>query len=207
MVVYFVYIHNLPDKVYKNMDGNVYLPDLKYNKENETWAGFYGFTKDKKILKEFIEIHNKKYFTSKKKKITKDEYYNFKKNHIGYFITLNKYKAGKKKVYKLATTNDEHIHASENCEDIILNKLEGAYLKVAYFPHFDYRIFEEKYRDLLEKIYYGTLFDILSSDESKQDLADYNRSFGMTSDGNYKLYYEYNTFNVFITIYNSILQT
>ena len=68
MTVYFVYIHNLPNKIYKSMDGVAYLPtNLECNEENDMWTGFYGFTKNKKILNEFMEIHDKKYFITKKK--------------------------------------------------------------------------------------------------------------------------------------------
>ena len=63
------------------------------------------------------------------------------------------FRVSKNKTYKLATTNDEHMYSTENCEDIILNKMEEAYLNmVSDLKIFNHRFFEEKYRDLLEKI-------------------------------------------------------
>ena len=207
MNVYFVYIHNLPDNVYKDMDGSVLLPKLEYDEQNKLWMGFYGFTKNKKILNEFMEIHDKKYFIVKKKKLTKEEYFNYKKEKLGYLISLNKFRVSKNKTYKLATTNDEHMYSTENCEDIILNKMEEAYLNmVSDLKIFNHRFFEEKYRDLLEKIYYGTYFDLLCGDESMEDFACYQLGFGKTSEGNYDMKVMYNTFQVFITMYYNILQ-
>lgn len=189
------------------MDGIVYLPKLEQNEDNMTYYGLYAITNNKKILEEFLSIHDKKYFLIRKKKITKEEYKFIKKEKLGYIINYNRYRIGKNKFYKLPTTNDEHMHSSEDCEDMILNKMEDAYSKiVGDLPLFDYRFFNDEYSDLLEKIYFGTFFDLMSGDESKDDVAGFNMSYGLTSDGNYRLDYELNTFETFVTIYSPILQ-
>lgn len=207
MKVYFVYIHNLPSETYRKMDGTVFLPKLELNEDNMTYYGLYAITNNKKLLEEFMSIHNKKYFFISKKKLTKEEYHFIKKEKLGYFINYNKYRIDKNKFYKLPTTNDEHMHATEDCEDMVFNYMEDAYqYLVKDLPFFDYRMYNDEYRDLLEKIYFGTFFDLMSGDESKDDVAGYNMGYELTSDGNYHMSYEYNTFEVFIEIYSPILQ-
>ena len=106
MKVYFVYLHNLEDDLYKKIDGASVLPKTIYqNDESGTWEGLYGFTNDKKRIKEFMRTHNKDYFSVKKNKLTKGEYLGLKKEKLELFIKPQNFIASKDKEIKIMTTN------------------------------------------------------------------------------------------------------
>lgn len=208
MKVYFVYIHNLEEDIYKKMDGSIYFNNLEIDEETKTYYGFYGFTKSKDRVKEFMKIHDKKYFSFKKKEISKEEYKDLKRKHIDYYIKPQEFICGKDKTVKISTTNFEHKSIDCDSEMLFISILEDFYdgFNLFKLPYgCNHRIFKDKYSTILEELGIGTFMDMMSGDESLTDMASYNLSFGKTSEGNFDLKFDYNTFNLYIYKYKPIL--
>lgn len=161
MKLYLVYIKRgsqlsnqlLPSKIYYDNRYTDWLP--------------YAYTKNNKVIKDFMEIRKEKFFKVKEIHIDKDEFYVIQEELekiLYYKITF------KNTCCSIPITSVELNYMDFNFNE----ELYGYYSEFVYVNP---EIFNDKYKKELDKI--GYIFDYYSinGDESEVDYVNYNASF------------------------------
>lgn len=161
MKLYLVYIKRgsqlsnqlLPSKIYYDNRYTDWLP--------------YAYTKNSKVIKDFMEIRKEKFFKVKEIHIDKDEFYVIQEELekiLYYKITF------KNTCCSIPITSVELNYMDFNFNE----ELYGYYSEFVYVNP---EIFNDKYKKELDKIGYNFDYYSINGDESEVDYVNYNASF------------------------------
>lgn len=161
MKLYLVYI-----KRSSWLSNQLILSSVYYSDQYGNWLP-YAYTKDIKIIKDFMEIRKEKFFKVKEINIDKDEFDIIKKELDKILYYEIKFQ---NTCCSISTTMAEINYMDFNFSEELYD----------YFSEFVYvnpEIFNDKYKKELDKI--GYIFDYYSinGDESEVDYINYNASF------------------------------
>lgn len=161
MKIYLVYI-----KHGSWLSNQLLHPSVYFDKRYTNWFP-YAYTKDIKMIKDFMEIRKEKFFKVKEIHIDKDEFDIIQKELtkiLHYRISFNNTYCSIPVTFKELDYMD-------------FNFSEELYEYLSKFVYVNPEIFNDKYKKELDKI--GYIFDYYSfnGDESEVDYINYNASF------------------------------
>jgi hypothetical protein len=161
MKIYLVYL-----KHGSRLSNQLLHPSVYFDKRYTNWFP-YAYTKDIKMIKDFMEIRKEKFFKVKEIHIDKDEFDIIQKELtkiLHYRISFNNTYCSIPVTFKELDYMD-------------FNFSEELYEYLSKFVYVNPEIFNDKYKKELDKI--GYIFDYYSfnGDESEVDYINYNASF------------------------------
>lgn len=188
---------------FNKVNGVLYNLHLKDNGEYTTYL--YAFTNNKDIADRYEDSHDMRIFTRIHKKISKKEWDSFKKEYMNALIVeydlsrdsdnllddllKTRLLCTKNEIYEI--TDSLRIYVDEQIVDIC---------------SIDYHIFNNKYFECLDLLFYCTLFGINNSIYS--DEVSYGLSYGVTAEGFNKgaMSYGYNLGVIYIKLFSLLLR-
>lgn len=187
MIVYFIYVR-IHEKEFNHMISYMVSnkSEYSYSESSRLYTGLYAWTTKKKYVKQFLkERTNNHNYIVREKEIDDVRFDIFSGDYKDLKLGEYKYKGYKDKKYLLITTFNEHTQCEEYARENIYEMLR---LDV------DYMWFKDEYIDALDMLSYTTLYDEYAGEDSRMystdeldhrlDLADTNRSYGLTVLGN-----------------------
>ena len=161
MKLYLVYIKHGSWLSNQLLDPSVY-----FDKRYTNWFP-YAYTKDIKMIKDFMEIRKEKFFKVKEIHIDKDEFDIIQKE----LTKILYYRSSFNNTYCSIPVTFKELNYMD------FNFSEELYEYLSEFVYVNPEIFNDKYKKELDKI--GYIFDYYSfnGDESEVDYINYNASF------------------------------
>lgn len=159
------YMIKRPKNLYSFVAYNL-LPNLNLT-QGDFYTGLYGFTKNKKMIKEFKSFHNTKYFIYKEKNIDEDEYKTL--CHENSELKINRYSI-EKSDKDITLTKHEFDDIDIHYPELINSFLEDL---ISINPS----IFNDEIQLLLYDIGYSIDYTYFYGDEDEIDFISYNLSY------------------------------
>lgn len=172
----------------------------RYDSNTNKWIYLYGFTDNREYADLFESIHDEKLFFRRDKKMTKDEYKEFRSENITSEIRKFNYDEVKEEDNKfIICTHGEEYEIS----DTFRMWMENMIMESTFIP---YSQFKNKYIECLDKLMYCT-FNQVNGDDP--DLANDNMSYGCTVEGyvsGKSVLYSPNTIGIYIKLFSLLLR-
>ena len=209
MTAYLIYSKipvELYDKKLKYLISNAF----EYRCKDNLMIGLYGWTTNKKYMKEFLQTRNSKMFNIVKKDIDKSDKPILKEKYFNLEIKPREFVRiddnNKEQLINIITTLDEHIACTEDAEqwinEINIDLLSGV-------PVY---LFNDKVFDALDILGYVDMYYLFNgtSDEDEEELQDmndyttYNNSYGFTTNGHKIINKTRDQVNVLLFLYSCL---
>lgn len=211
--VYIIYA-KIPPKLWRSKISLILQTVEDYYFDDYVYNVIYAWTTSLKLLNDFKQFRKgamKNIYIIEKELMDDDEYLQFKSEHK---YTKLKYRDvptndneyhGTNEYANVLCTKAEFLSATEEGREYLYNYLSGI-IKV------EYRIFSEKYVNILDQCAYCDEFNYLYSDDDdywysdRYMLTEYNSSFNLTMFGNQKKIDLYsNKFWIFINLFYEMI--
>ena len=158
--VYMIYV-SVPTDIFntrlKYLLSSVSNYDYRHKKNEKYLYGFYAWTKDKKILSEFLDTRYADTFDVIKKDLDNDELEEFKSVYNYLKLNIYEYKYNKNlyesESEKMVTTRHEYIQCTNYLTENLINFYEERYITI------DYKIFNDDIQNALDILGYTTIYD------------------------------------------------
>lgn len=214
MKIYMIYA-SIPESIFNDI--SEFLPNLSvwsYDDETNRYIGLYGWTRNKDLYKDFIDVRKDcEFYRYLSKDLDKHEYDEFKKEFLMMKLKYYKYSRGDyndcKSVAFPSTKWEYECTDSSAIENNVLYRIYGIFGEMG-----DYYIFKDDVIEALDVIGYTTLYDSVYGgddcfcDEEKDarvELALYNMSYGLTVRGNKFIDIFSDKFGIFMTVFNTLI--
>lgn len=180
LYLYYLNIHNESFKDFKRIFDIMKYDELPFIDKNLDYqyhdcglVSLYAFTNNKYIDKLFMHNRNQKYFVRETKKVSKEEFDEYQKNHIDKELEFHKLEADDCKRVNILAPNSEISYVLDGYKEDIIDLF-------ARIPSLD--ILDDEYLDMLSEL---RILDIQNSfpyfpeDIKIQELNFYISTFGI----------------------------
>ena len=197
--VYFIYV-SIPQKIFDSKIKFLLSNTEDFRFKRNTMYGLYAWSTKKKIVKEFFELREPKIYTLVEKEIDSEEYFeHFKSKYSNLELTIREYdrKDGANlKTTEIVTTKNEWVNSTIDNEQNLWE------FGPEVFEDIPYKLFKNKVINALDLIgYIDTYIRKFGTNEEIDD-ENYNRSFGLTSNGNEYRLNTSDTVNVLLYLFH-----